>query len=104
MNVVVSSARALLIFLLMQHLLLLAGRADTMSAIAGEQVGENQMTSNNDKNDSNKENSAPPAVPDVVNTPAGPVPRDKVHEVMPGETVRQNKDGSLTKAPLADKK
>jgi hypothetical protein len=35
----------------------------------------------------------------VVITPAGPVPRDKVHKVGPGETVRRNDDGSLEVVP-----
>jgi hypothetical protein len=35
----------------------------------------------------------------VVITPAGPTPREKVHPVGPGETVRRNKDGSLEIVP-----
>jgi hypothetical protein len=35
----------------------------------------------------------------VIITPAGPIPRDKVHPVGPGETVRRKKDGSLEIVP-----
>jgi hypothetical protein len=36
---------------------------------------------------------------DVVMTPAGPVPKDKVHPVKPGEVVRRNEDGTYTVVP-----
>ena len=35
----------------------------------------------------------------LVVTPGGPRPRDKVHPVKPGETLRQNPDGSFTVVP-----
>lgn len=41
---------------------------------------------------------------DVVITPAGPVPKDKVHPVHPGETVRRNPDGSYTVVPKKNPK
>ena len=44
----------------------------------------------------------PRAAPDTVNTPAGPVPKEQVHEVKPGETVRRNKDGTYTNVPRPD--
>jgi hypothetical protein len=51
--------------------------------------------------------SEKPVQPDdksnVVITPAGPIPKDKVHLVRPGETVRRNKDGNLQVVP-ANKK
>jgi len=40
---------------------------------------------------------------DMVITPAGPVPRNRVHPVRPGETVRRNKDGSLEIVPQDSK-
>ena len=43
-----------------------------------------------------------PEEPDMVNTPAGPVPREKVQEVQPGEAVRRNQDGTFTKVPRSD--
>ena len=33
---------------------------------------------------------------EVVITPAGPVPKDQVHPVGPGETIRRNPDGTFT--------
>ncbi len=36
---------------------------------------------------------------DLVITPGGPRPRRQVHQVRPGETVRQNEDGTFTIVP-----
>jgi hypothetical protein len=36
---------------------------------------------------------------DVVVTPGGPRPRDRVHRVEPGQAIRQNPDGSFTVVP-----
>jgi hypothetical protein len=36
---------------------------------------------------------------DLVITPGGPRRRDQVHRVKPGETVRQNEDGTYTVVP-----
>ena len=36
---------------------------------------------------------------DLVITPGGPRRRDQVHRVRPGETVRQNEDGTYTIVP-----
>ena len=36
---------------------------------------------------------------DLVITPGGPRPRDQVHHVRPGETVRRNDDGTYTVVP-----
>jgi hypothetical protein len=36
---------------------------------------------------------------DLVITPGGPRRRDQVHHVGPGETVRQNEDGTYTVVP-----
>lgn len=36
---------------------------------------------------------------DLVITPGGPRPRRQVHEVRPGETLRQNDDGTFTIVP-----
>jgi len=33
---------------------------------------------------------------DMVITPGGPRPKDKVHPVGPGEAIRRNEDGSYT--------
>jgi hypothetical protein len=49
-----------------------------------------------------------PAPPDdknnVVITPAGPVPREKVHPVGPNEIIRRNEDGTYTIVPKSDSK
>jgi hypothetical protein len=37
--------------------------------------------------------------PDMVITPAGPVRKDKVHPVKPGEVVIRNPDGSYSVVP-----
>ena len=37
---------------------------------------------------------------DPVITPGGPRPRDQVHHVRPGETVRRNDDGTYTIVPV----
>jgi hypothetical protein len=36
---------------------------------------------------------------DLVITPEGPRPRNKVHHVRPGEALRQNEDGTFTIVP-----
>jgi hypothetical protein len=36
---------------------------------------------------------------DLVITPRGPMPRDKVHRVGPGEVVRRNQDGTYSVVP-----
>lgn len=36
---------------------------------------------------------------DTIITPAGPLPREKVHQVRPGEVVRRKEDGSLIIEP-----
>jgi hypothetical protein len=39
---------------------------------------------------------------EIVITPAGPVPKNRVPEVKPGETVRRKDDGTLEKIPRPD--
>ena len=41
---------------------------------------------------------------EVVITPAGPVSKDQVHPVGPGETIRRNPDGSYTVIRKKDQK
>jgi hypothetical protein len=36
---------------------------------------------------------------DLVITPGGPRPRGQVHQIRPGEAVRQNEDGTFTIVP-----
>ncbi len=43
-----------------------------------------------DKNKNEEENQ------EIVTTPAGPMPREKVHHVKPGQVVRRNPDGTYT--------
>jgi hypothetical protein len=52
----------------------------------GPEVAKTQNKKQNNKND-------------VVITPAGPIPKDKVHEIKPNETIRRNEDGSYTIVP-----
>jgi len=50
----------------------------------------------------NEAGSKQPTQPDKENTvitPAGPVPKDKVHRVGPDEMVRRKADGSLEVVP-----
>jgi len=55
------------------------------------------------KSDERKNRPIPPSKDrDLVITPAGPMPRDKVQQVGPGETVRRNPDGSHTIAPATE--
>lgn len=51
---------------------------------------------------SGSENAARPDDDNVVITPAGPVPRDRVRRVDPNEAVRRNEDGSQTVVPKGD--
>ena len=39
---------------------------------------------------------------DLVVTPGGPRPRDQVQHIKPGETLRQNPDGTFTVVPSDD--
>jgi len=39
---------------------------------------------------------------DLVVTPGGPRPRDQVQRIKPGETLRQNPDGTFTVVPSDD--
>jgi len=40
----------------------------------------------------------------VVITPAGPMPKSKVHPVGPGESIRRNPDGTYTVIPKKNSK
>jgi len=46
-----------------------------------------------------KKRTPTPKKDDVVITPAGPRPKDKVHPVGPGEAIRRNPDGSYIVVP-----
>jgi hypothetical protein len=51
-----------------------------------------------------KHEAPPPAEPDeTVITPAGPVRRDKVRKLKPGETVVRNPDGSYSVVRKSEK-
>lgn len=43
-----------------------------------------------------KKRKLPPEEPDMVITPAGPLSKDKVHQVEPDQAVVRNKDGSYS--------
>jgi hypothetical protein len=69
------------------------------------QIGVNLMPRENDASHA-KDRKKPPTQrddEDLVITPAGPLPRDKVHPVGPGEGVRRNPDGSYSIIPRNDK-
>jgi hypothetical protein len=51
---------------------------------------------------SGSEKPTPPDDNNVVITPAGPVPRDRVRRVDPNEVVRRNEDGSQTVVPKGE--
>ena len=90
---------ALLVFLLTQSWFPPTGGVDAASLSSTQRTGENQMTNDDNKGGTGKTKPGQPGGSDTINTPAGPVPKEQVHEVEPGEAVRRNKDGTLTKVP-----
>ncbi len=60
------------------------------------------MANDDKKGGTDKTQPCPPDRSDIINTAAGPVPKDQVHEVKPGEAARRNKDGTFTKVPRSD--
>jgi hypothetical protein len=71
------------------------------NADLAEYLGDYSMTQ-----PGKKVSGAEPEIPntqndkkDIVITPAGPIPKDKVRQVKPNETVRRNEDGSYTIVP-----
>jgi hypothetical protein len=99
------ASRTLLVFLLLPAGFSPPGAVDMASVPAAERTGKNQMAkddSDAEKRGTDKTKQDPRATPDTVNTPAGPVPKEQVHEVKPGETVRRNKDGTYTNVPSPD--
>ncbi len=66
------------------------------------QTGEQTMPSGGEQD--RTKGPASGSKDDVVITPAGPMPKDKVREVKPGEAVRQNEDGTVTIVPDSTKK
>jgi hypothetical protein len=95
------TARILIVLFMLQGLLRLIAEAETAASPSTSGTGENQMPSDAEKNTTDKKPDST-ATPDIVNTPAGPVPKKEVHEVKPGETVRRNKDGTFTSVPDAN--
>lgn len=81
--------------LLLRHL-------DARAATSPEQVGDDGMADQDKERSKADKKKSPPAAEEMVITPAGPVPKKQVHEVKPGEAVRRNKNGSLTKVPRSD--
>lgn len=93
--------RRRLFALLIQGSLLPIGVADAEIPPFPGQSGETQMTEQDgkyDKDESGKRQPSPVSK-DMVNTPAGRVPKGQVHEVKPGEAIRRDKDGALVKIP-----
>ena len=62
-------------------------------------VGEIDMSTPPQNDEKTEKPPCGPAESDMVITPAGPVPKDKVHEVKPGEAVQRGKDGTLAVVP-----
>ena len=61
---------------------------------------QRQMVQNASRNGSSGDkNNGSSADKNVVVTPGGPRPRDRVHRVEPGQAIRQNPDGSFTVVP-----
>lgn len=58
-----------------------------------------QTAANKDKNGNKDKKKG-----EIVITPAGPMPKGKVHPVRPGETIRRNPDGSYTVVPQKNPK
>jgi hypothetical protein len=60
--------------------------------------GEKAMPRRATNDESEKANKSDPQKDkgDVVITPAGPMPKEKVHRVGPNEVVRRNDDGTYT--------
>jgi hypothetical protein len=82
--------------LIMQSWCLPIRRIEAVSRPSITQMEGKQMTSGDKKPATDKKESPGP---DMVNTPGGPVPKEQVHEVKPGEVVRRKKDGTLTSDP-----
>jgi hypothetical protein len=103
MNVRKPVTRTLLALLMMQSLRPISNPAADMSDRMVQQTGVHCMAIDDKPDDRDNKVSSTPQQ-DLVITPAGPIPRDKVHEVRPGETVRQNKDGTMTIVPKPENK
>jgi len=95
------SAYALLALVTAQSWSQQGSGAVALSDYAAEQTGAQQMPKNDQHVQKDSTTSPPQGTPqtDVVITPAGPVPKNKVYEVKPGEAVRQNDDGTITIVP-----
>ncbi len=95
------TALILIVLFMLQGLLRPIAEDEAATPPSTSGTGENQMASDAEKNATDKKPDLAGA-PDIVNTPAGPVPKKEVHEVKPGETVRRNKDGTFTSVPDAN--
>jgi len=106
--VVNSAAHALLALVAAQSWSPQAGgaAAPSASATATGQTGEQYMPTNDKQDQAVSKTPAPHVTPqtDMVITPAGPVPKDKVYEVKSGEAVRQKNNGTITIVPNSEAK
>jgi hypothetical protein len=100
-DVMTPVARALLLYLLLPIRFPSTGAMDLAAVPAAESTERNQMAKDAERCGTDKAKHDPCTTPDMVNTPAGPVPKEQVHEVKPGETVRRNEDGTFTTVPRA---
>jgi hypothetical protein len=92
------TALIFIVLFMLQSLLPPTGKVEATASPSAREAGENQMVSDAEKDTTDKK-PGPATAPDMVNTPAGPVPKNQVREVKPGEAVRRNKDGTFTNVP-----
>jgi len=102
LNLTTLAVRALPVFLLAGTWTLSAGAGRAASVPSAQRAGESQMAQDDRTTETDKNKQKSTGKPDMVNTPAGPVPRERVHEVKPGEVLRRNKDGTYTKVPKSN--
>ena len=85
-------------------------RLVTSGSVASDPIilhyGDNRMPrlANTDCGEGAKKPTLPDDKRDLVITPAGPMPREKVHPVGPNEIVRRNEDGTYTIVPKPDRR
>ena len=97
-----------MVVILMFLLMVGNGRGLLESATAGDSIishyGEKPMPrqTKTDCGGSTDKPTPPDNKRDLVITPAGPIPKEEVHLVKPGEIVRRNEDGTYTIIPNPD--
>ena len=79
--------------------LVLTAAAGCPSLAGAAQPGDGRMTKEHKTVEPMTKKPVPPPGEDLVITPAGPVPKENVHQIGPNQAVRRNPDGSYTIVP-----